>query len=79
MGDVTEVNAWGTVRFHPDAQELGDIDTATTLLRFSSGALGVVENSRRAVYGYDIVTEVFGENGKIVVQAEPKTPRFELN
>src|SRR6266436_8092670 len=74
MGDVTEVSAWGTVRFHPDAQELGDIDTATTLLRFSSGALGVVENSRQAVYGYDIVTEVFGEKGKLVVQAEPKTP-----
>jgi myo-inositol 2-dehydrogenase/D-chiro-inositol 1-dehydrogenase len=74
MGDVTEVSAWGTVRFHPDAQELGDVDTATTFLRFSSGALGVVENSRQAVYGYDIVTEVFGENGKLVIQAEPKTP-----
>jgi myo-inositol 2-dehydrogenase / D-chiro-inositol 1-dehydrogenase len=79
MGDVTEVNAWGAVRFHPDAEEFGDIDTATTLLRFASGALGVVENSRRAVYGYDIVTEVFGENGKIVVQAEPKTPLREYN
>lgn len=74
MGDVTEVNAWGSVRFLRDADEFGDIDTATTLLRFASGALGVVENSRRAVYGYDIVTEVFGENGKLVVQAEPKTP-----
>jgi myo-inositol 2-dehydrogenase/D-chiro-inositol 1-dehydrogenase len=74
MGEVEEVNAWGSVRFHPDAGEFGDIDTATTLLRFASGALGVVENSRQAVYGYDIVTEVFGENGKLLVQAEPKTP-----
>jgi myo-inositol 2-dehydrogenase / D-chiro-inositol 1-dehydrogenase len=79
MGDVIEVSAWGTVRFHPDAEEFGDIDTATTLLRFASGALGVVENSRRAVYGYDIVTEAFGENGKIVIQAEPKTPLREYN
>jgi myo-inositol 2-dehydrogenase / D-chiro-inositol 1-dehydrogenase len=79
MGDVTEVSAWGAVRFHPDAEEFDDIDTATTLLRFASGALGVVENSRRAVYGYDIVTEVFGENGKILVQAEPKTPLREYN
>jgi myo-inositol 2-dehydrogenase / D-chiro-inositol 1-dehydrogenase len=79
MGDVIEVSAWGTVRFHPDAEEFDDIDTATTLLRFASGALGVVENSRRAVYGYDIVTEVFGENGKILVQAEPKTPLHEHN
>jgi myo-inositol 2-dehydrogenase/D-chiro-inositol 1-dehydrogenase len=74
MGEVAEVNAWGSVRFHPDAGEFGDVDTATTLLRFASGALGVVENSRRAVYGYDIVTEVFGEHGKLVIQAEPKTP-----
>ena len=79
MGDVIEVSAWGTVRFHPDAEEFDDIDTATTLLRFASGALGVVENSRRAVYGYDIVTEAFGENGKIVIQAEPKTPLREYN
>ncbi len=74
MGEVDAVQAWGAVRFHPDAAGFGDVDTATTLLRFANGALGVVENSRRAVYGYDIATEVFGEHGKLVVQAEPKTP-----
>src|ERR1700736_4824941 len=73
-GEVDEVIAWGAVRFSEDAATAGDVDTATTLLRFKSGALGVVENSRRAVYGYDIVTEVFGMDGKIVIQAEPKTP-----
>jgi myo-inositol 2-dehydrogenase / D-chiro-inositol 1-dehydrogenase len=74
MGEIEEVQAWGTTRFSADARELGDVDTATTLLRFKSGALGVIENSRQAVYGYDIVTEVFGEKGKIVIQAEPRTP-----
>jgi myo-inositol 2-dehydrogenase/D-chiro-inositol 1-dehydrogenase len=73
-GEVDEVYAWGAVRFSEDAAAVGDVDTATTLLRFKSGALGVIENSRRAVYGYDIVTEVFGMDGKIVIQAEPKTP-----
>ena len=73
-GEVDEVYAWGTVRFSEDAEAIGDVDTATTLLRFKSGALGVIENSRRAVYGYDIVTEIFGEKGKIIIQAEPKTP-----
>jgi myo-inositol 2-dehydrogenase / D-chiro-inositol 1-dehydrogenase len=73
-GEIEEVSAWGAARFDAHAAELGDVDTATTLLRFRSGALGVIENSRKAVYGYDIVTEIFGENGKIVVQAEPKTP-----
>ena len=73
-GEVDEVYAWGAVRFSEDAAAVGDVDTATTLLRFKSGALGVIENSRRAAYGYDIVTEIFGLHGKIVIQAEPKTP-----
>jgi myo-inositol 2-dehydrogenase / D-chiro-inositol 1-dehydrogenase len=73
-GEVSEVYSWGAARFSEDAAAIGDADTATTLLRFKSGAIGVVENSRRAVYGYDIVTEVFGANGKIIVHAEPKTP-----
>jgi myo-inositol 2-dehydrogenase / D-chiro-inositol 1-dehydrogenase len=74
VGEVKSVFATGTVRFSQDAAELGDVDTATTILHFENGALGVIENSRRAVYGYDIVTEVFGEAGKLVVQAERKTP-----
>jgi myo-inositol 2-dehydrogenase / D-chiro-inositol 1-dehydrogenase len=73
-GEIEEVSAWGAARFDENVAALGDIDTATTLLRFESGALGVIENSRKAVYGYDIVTEIFGEHGKIVIQAEPKTP-----
>jgi myo-inositol 2-dehydrogenase/D-chiro-inositol 1-dehydrogenase len=74
VGEVESVFAVGVARFSQDAAELGDVDTATTILRFKNGALGVIENSRRAVYGYDIVTEVFGERGKLVVQAERKTP-----
>jgi myo-inositol 2-dehydrogenase/D-chiro-inositol 1-dehydrogenase len=74
VGDVESVCAWGAARFSKDATDFGDVDTATTLLRFKNGALGVIENSRRAVYGYDIVTEVFGEHGKLVVHAERKSP-----
>ena len=74
VGEVAEVAAWGAVRVDPRIGELGDVDTATTLLRFHGGALGVLENSRRAVYGYDIRTEVFGEKGKLVIDAVPKTP-----
>jgi len=74
VGEVEEIFAWGAVRVDPQVAELGDVDTATTLMRFQNGALGVIENSRRAVYGYDIATEVFGERGKLLVQAIPKTP-----
>jgi myo-inositol 2-dehydrogenase / D-chiro-inositol 1-dehydrogenase len=74
VGEVESVAAWGAARFSKDAADFGDVDTATTLLRFKNGALGVIENSRRAIYGYDIVTEVFGERGKLVVHAERKSP-----
>jgi len=74
VGEVAEVSAWGAVRVAPEIAEMGDADTTVTVLRFESGALGVVENSRRAAYGYDIRTEVFGSGGKIVVEAVPKTP-----
>ncbi|MFY9984950.1 MAG: inositol 2-dehydrogenase [Chthoniobacterales bacterium] len=74
VGEVESVSAWGAARFLKDAADFGDVDTATTLLRFKNGALGVIENSRRAIYGYDIVTEVFGERGKLVVHAERKSP-----
>lgn len=74
VGEVEEVLAWGAVRTDPSIGEIGDWDTVILLLRFENGALGVVENSRRAVYGYDIRTEVFGEKGKLVVEALPKTP-----
>ncbi|GEM46265.1 inositol 2-dehydrogenase [Deinococcus cellulosilyticus] len=74
VGEVEEVLAWGAVRVNPEIGALGDADTVTTLLKFKNGTLGVIENSRRAVYGYDIRTEVFGSQGKYVIEALPKTP-----
>ncbi|HIW34106.1 MAG TPA: inositol 2-dehydrogenase, partial [Candidatus Paenibacillus intestinavium] len=53
--------------------ELGDIDTAIVTLRFANGALGVVDNSRKAVYGYDQRVEVFGEKGNISVENDVPT------
>ena len=72
VGESNRSRAWGAARFLKDAADFGDVDTATTLLRFKNGALGVIENSRRAIYGYDIVTEVFGERGKLVVHADAR-------
>jgi len=73
IGEIEEIIAWGNVLIDQRIAELGDIDTAITLLKFKNGALGVVENSRRAVYGYDVRTEVHGEKGKIVLEDLPKT------
>jgi myo-inositol 2-dehydrogenase/D-chiro-inositol 1-dehydrogenase len=44
-------------------REAGDVDTALITLHFAGGALGVIDNSREAVYGYDQRVEVFGSGG----------------
>jgi len=68
MGEeVVEIYATGSILIDPVLTELGDIDTAVTVLHFASGAIGVIDNSRRAVYGYDQRIEVFGERGMISV------------
>ena len=66
IGDeVTEVCALGGVMVDPLIGEAGDIDTAIVTLRYASGAIGAIDNSRRAVYGYDQRVEVFGSGGML--------------
>jgi myo-inositol 2-dehydrogenase/D-chiro-inositol 1-dehydrogenase len=61
--EVVEVFANGTVLVDPAIGKAGDIDTAVITLKFANGALGVIENSRRAAYGYDQRLEIFGDKG----------------
>ncbi|MUG71174.1 MULTISPECIES: inositol 2-dehydrogenase [Paenibacillus] len=65
--EVEEVYAQGNVLINPVIGELGDLDTAIVTLRFANGALGVIDNSRQAVYGYDQRVEVFGSKGSVAV------------
>jgi myo-inositol 2-dehydrogenase / D-chiro-inositol 1-dehydrogenase len=74
VGEVEEVQAWGTVLVEEKFAKAKDADTAVTLLRFVNGALGVVETSHHSSWGYDIRTEVAGAIGKVVVEAPQKTP-----
>lgn len=62
-GEVDEVYAVGGVLVDPAIGEAGDIDTAVITLRFTSDAIGTIDNSRRAVYGYDQRVEAFGSAG----------------
>ncbi len=64
-GDVEEVYAVGGVQIDPRHGHGGDVDTALTTLKFSSGVFGSIDNSRQAVYGYDQRVEVFGSRGSI--------------
>jgi len=68
ISEVDEVCAQGAVLVDPAIGELGDIDTAIITLKFKNGALGVIDNSRQAVYGYDQRAEVFGSKGCVAVQ-----------
>jgi myo-inositol 2-dehydrogenase/D-chiro-inositol 1-dehydrogenase len=61
--EVEAIYAAGGVLVDPAIGEAGDVDTALTTLHFASGALGVIDNSRQAVYGYDQRVEVFGSAG----------------
>ncbi len=61
--DVREVYATGVSLVDPRIGEAGDVDTAIVTLSFENGALGVIDNSRRAAYGYDQRVEVFGSLG----------------
>ena len=64
--EVTEVFAYGAVLVDPAIGEAGDVDTAVVTLKFANGAMGVIDNSRRAVYGYDQRVEVFGSEGAVM-------------
>ena len=61
--EVEEVYARGEVRVDPAIGEAGDLDTAVVVLRHENGALTTIDNSRRAVYGYDQRVEAFGSKG----------------
>ncbi len=67
----------GTLAF-PQLNTVGDIDNAVTNLLFRRGALGNVEVSRNAVYGYDIRTEVLGTEGGLNIGYYQQTPLLVL-
>ncbi len=72
--EVTEVFTNGVVLVDPEIGEAGDVDTAIVSLKFANGAIGVINNSRKAVYGYDQRVEVFGSKGCIT--ADNETPNL---
>ena len=72
-GEVERVTALGRVMVDPVYERYGDVDTSVISLEFVSGALGVLINSRRTVYGHDLRLEVHGSLGKVVAEDERAT------
>ncbi len=61
--EAVEVYATGAVRVDQAIGDAGDLDTAVVVVRHACGAITVIDNSRRAVYGYDQRVEAFGSAG----------------
>ena len=70
--EVTQVYTAGAVLVDPAIGQAGDLDTVIVTLYFENGAIGTIDNSRKAVYGYDQRVEVFGSAG--MVQVSNNTP-----
>lgn len=73
VGEIEEVTAFGAALSDPGFEEVGDVDNAVIVLRFAGGALGVIDNSRVAGYGYECSSEIMGSRGTLRVGDHRRT------
>ncbi|MBS4198152.1 inositol 2-dehydrogenase [Bacillus sp. FJAT-49732] len=71
--EVVEVSVKAANLVDPIFEKYNDVDTAITTLTFEDGSLGVIDNSRQAMYGYDQRIEVFGDLGVAFAENERYT------
>ena len=69
---VREVYAKASVKVDPEIGAAGDVDTAVIILTFEDDSMAVIDNCRKAAYGYGQRLEVFGSKG--MAQAENNFP-----
>ncbi len=75
--EVTDVYTKACVLVDPEIGKAGDVDTAIITLTFENGAIGVIDNSRKAIYGYDQRLEIFGSKGMVNVDNNyPENHRY---
>ncbi|MEP6661401.1 MAG: inositol 2-dehydrogenase [Acidimicrobiales bacterium] len=60
--EIVSVLAKGRA-WDPTIGEANDLDTVVVVMEHENGAITTIDNSRRAVYGYDQRVEVFGSAG----------------
>lgn len=71
--EVVEVFAKGYNLIDPEIGKAGDIDTGIVVLSMEDQITVIIENSRKAIYGYDQRLEVFGSSGMLKVENPLKT------
>ncbi len=70
IGEIEEVYAVGNILIDERLRRFGDVDTSIVTLKFTNGAIGMIDNSRQAVFGYDQRLEVFCLNGTAAADNE---------
>lgn len=63
--EIRSIRSVGKVLMDDYLKKYNDYDQAHSLITFESGAIGDIESSRNAGYGYDIRSEVIGTEGTI--------------
>lgn len=76
--EVQRTYSEGGCLVFPELEDVGDIDNAVINLKFSNGAVGNVDVSRNAIYGYDIRTEVIGSEGSLMIGGLQRTSMLTL-
>ncbi|MFQ5398518.1 MAG: inositol 2-dehydrogenase [Anaerolineae bacterium] len=71
--EVERVYSEGGCLIFPELADVGDIDNAVVNLKFTNGAVGNVDVSRNAIYGYDIRTEIIGSKGSLMIGSLQQT------
>ena len=71
---ITEVHATASNLVDPKVGQADDVDTAMITLKSKSGKLCHINNSRRAVYGYDQRIEAFGSQGMLIADNVKESP-----
>ncbi|MEM0900518.1 MAG: inositol 2-dehydrogenase [Pseudomonadota bacterium] len=71
--EPVSIVANGSSVVDPEIGTLGDVDSATVIMRTASGVLVIIVNSRRCAFGYDQRIEAFGSQGMLISNNVPKT------
>jgi len=71
--EVVRVQTEGDCLVYPELKEVGDIDNALINLRFANNAVGNIDLSRNAIFGYDVRTEVLGSEGSLQIGSLQQT------
>ncbi|WVW85904.1 hypothetical protein I302_107942 [Kwoniella bestiolae CBS 10118] len=75
---VRKVYALGHNIQHPELEKDNDVDNGIGIVEFENNGILVVHCNRTMKHGHDCFTEVFGTEGKVIVNGNPQLNRVEI-